>query len=270
MPIWHGRFGIGVDSVRLGLHRHQFGTDQQFAVSSSAAEVSGHMEESMSTDARPSALVHATEELLEEYTFGRICEPQLGWLEEHLLICPECQTALDDIDEYRIFMKAGLSSLESERQAAAGRLNSPVYPSSTARFLQFARPRIQVTRILLAAAVLLVLAGATVWRMQPPVAMAPLATIKLVAFRGGEGFIARAPAGRPLNLVFGKNNLAEDLSYRVEVVNSSGRRMWSGRVRIGDQDLSIRVDQPLEAGAYWVRLTSSAGQLLREFGLTVE
>jgi hypothetical protein len=41
------------------------------------------MEESMSSDARPSVLVHATEELLEEYSFGRIREPQLGWLEEH-------------------------------------------------------------------------------------------------------------------------------------------------------------------------------------------
>lgn len=237
----------------------------------------------MSPDARPSVLAHATEELLEEYTFGRVREPQLGRLEEHLLICPECQTALEDIDEYRSFMKAGLSSLESERQAAAGRLNSsaypvnspshpdsPSHPGSPARSFHFAWPRISVTRVLLVAAVLLVLAGTTVWRMQPPVAMAPAATIKLMAFRGGEGFVARAPSGRPLNLVFGRNNLAEGLSYRAEIVNSSGRRMWSGSVRIGDQDLSIRVDQPLRAGAYWVRLSSSGGQLLREFGLSVE
>jgi hypothetical protein len=127
-----------------------------------------------------------------------------------------------------------------------------------------------LTRVLLAAAVLLVLAGSTVWRMGSPVAMAPVATVKLIALRGGEGSGARAPSGRPLDLVFRRNNLAEDLSYRAEVVNSSGRSMWSGWVRIGDQDLSIRVDQPLEAGAYWVRLSSSAGQLLREFGLNVE
>ena len=174
-------------------------------------------------------------------------------------------------------MKAGLSSLESERQAAAGHpnssahpVNSPTYPGSPARSSHFAWPRLPVTRILLAAAALLVFAGATAWRMQPPVAMAPAATIKLIAYRGGEGFVANAPSGRPLNLVFGRNNLAEDLAYQAEVVNSSGRRMWGGRVRIGDQDLSIRVDQPLEAGAYWVRLSSSGGQLLREFGLNVE
>jgi len=57
----------------------------------------------MSTDARTSALAHATEELLEEFTFGRIHEPQLGWLEEHLLICAQCQSQLDDIEEYKIF-----------------------------------------------------------------------------------------------------------------------------------------------------------------------
>jgi hypothetical protein len=64
--------------------------------------------------------------------------------------------------------------------------------------------------------------------------------------------------------------LAADLSCRAEVVNSSGRQVWSGNVRIADQSLSIQVDGPLRAGAYWVRLYSSAGQLLREFGLRVE
>jgi hypothetical protein len=100
--------------------------------------------------------------------------------------------------------------------------------------------------------------------------MAPAATVKLIAFRGGEGSGARAPSGRRLNLVFGQNNLAEDLSYRAELVNSLGRRVWSGSVRIGEQDLSVRMDEPLQAGAYWVRLSSSSGQLLREFGLNVE
>jgi hypothetical protein len=235
------------------------------------------MEESMSADGRPSVLVHATEELLEEYTFGRIGEPQLGWLEEHLLICPECQSELDDIEEYKVFMKAGLASFERERQAAAGPLDSPAHPGvgrwSSLRkslSLRFALPRMLVTKNLLAAALLLVLTGITVaWRMQSPVAIAPVATVKLIALRGGEGDVARAPVGGPLDLVFDRMDLPADLSYRAEVVDSSGRQMWSGNVRIADQSLSIRVDGPLRAGAYWVRLYTSAGQLLREFGLSV-
>ena len=233
----------------------------------------------MSADGRPSVLVHATEELLEEYTFGRIGEPQLGWLEEHLLICPECQSELDDIEEYKVFMKAGLASFERERQAAAGPLDSPAHPDpgvgrwSSLRkslSLRFALPRMLVTKNLLAAALLLVLTGITVaWRMQSPVAIAPVATVKLIALRGAEGDVARAPAGGPLDLVFDRMDLPADLSYRAEVVDSSGRQMWSGNVRIADQSLSIRVDGPLRAGAYWVRLYTSAGQLLREFGLSV-
>ena len=233
----------------------------------------------MSTDARPSVLVHATEELLEEYSFGRIHEPQLGWLEEHLLICPQCQSELEDIEEYKIFMKAGLTAFENERQTAAGSLGSLARGSTVGAWFSlrralsfhFAWPGVPVTRSLLAAAVLLVVAGATVtWRgRSSPVAMAPVATIRLIALRGGEADVARAPSGRPLELVFGRTDLGADLSYRAELVDATGRQMWSGNVRIADQSLSIRMDGPLRAGAYWVRLYSSAGQLLREFGLRV-
>jgi hypothetical protein len=231
----------------------------------------------MSTDARPSVLVHATEELLEEYSFGRICEPQLGWLEEHLLICPQCQGELDGIEEYKLFMKAGLAAFESERKARAEPLGSSTGADSSVGFslrrvlsFHFAWPGIPVTRSFLAA-MLLVVAGTTAtWRTRlSPVPMAPVATIKLIALRGGEGDIARAPAGRNLELVFGRTDLHADLSYRAEVVNSSGRQVWSGNVRIAEQSLSIQVGAPLRAGAYWVRLYSSAGQLLREFGLSV-
>jgi hypothetical protein len=82
--------------------------------------------------------------------------------------------------------------------------------------------------------------------------------------------VARAPLDRPLDLVFDRTDLTADLSYRAEVVDSSGRQRWSGSVGIADQNLSIRVDKPLRAGAYWVRLYSSEGELLREFGLRVE
>jgi hypothetical protein len=231
----------------------------------------------MSSDARPAVLVHATEELLEEYSFGRICEPQLGWLEEHLLICSQCQSDLDDIEEYKIFMKAGLAAFESERLAGVASLNLPVHPDvpvgreSSRRnglWLGFALPRMPVAANLLAAGLLLALIGVTVWRMQSPVALAPAATIRLIALRGGED-VARAPSGRPLELVFDRSDLTPDLSYRAEIVDSLGRQMWSGGARIADENLSIGVDGPLQAGAYWVRLYSSAGQLLREFALNV-
>ena len=234
----------------------------------------------MSTDARPLVPVHATEELLEEYSFGRICEPELGWLEDHLLICPRCQSDLEEIEEYKVFMRAGLASFEADRLAAAGPVVLPARADSTvglwssvrkALSVYFPRHRLLGVEGLLAAALLFVGAGtAVILRMQSsPVAMAPVATIRLIALRGGEGDVARAPSGRPLELVFGRTDLAADLSYRAEVVDASGRQIWNGNVRIADQSLSMRVDGPLRAGAYWVRLYTSTGQLLREFGLRV-
>jgi hypothetical protein len=237
------------------------------------------MEESMSTDARPSALVHATEELLEEYSFGRIPEPQLGWLEEHLLVCPQCQSELEGVEEYKVFMKAGLASFESERLAAARPVAAPMlrdslfFPRPSVRRAlshYFGLPRASGAQTLLAAAVLLVLAStAVIWRIQHSPVGAQAATIRLIALRGGEGNIARAPAGRPLELVFGRSDLEADLSYRAELVDASGRDIWSGNVRIAGQSLSLRIDGPLRAGSYWVRLYSSSGELLREFGLRI-
>jgi hypothetical protein len=127
-----------------------------------------------------------------------------------------------------------------------------------------------VPKNLLAVVVLLVLAAAALsWRMQSSGPPASVATVKLIALRGGEGDVAHAPSGHPLDLVFDRMDLPGDFSYRAQVVHSSGRQVWSGNVRIADQSLSIQVDEPLRTGAYWVRLYSSAGQVLREFGLNV-
>jgi hypothetical protein len=202
-------------------------------------------------------------------------------VEEHLLICPECQSALDAIDEYKIFMKAGLASFEKERQAGSALGSALILetkPDPAARRMKipeaFLRhlmmPRMPMIEHFLAAALLFVIIGAAVaWRMQSPVLKAPIATVKLIALRGGEGFVARAPLERPLDLVFDRSDLLADVSYHAEVVNSSGRRMWTGRVQIDDRNFSIRLEQLLPAGEYWIRLYSSAGELLREFGLNV-
>jgi len=221
----------------------------------------------MSSDARPSVLVHATEELLEEYSFGRIYEPQLGPLEEHLLICAQCQLALSEIDEYASLMKAGLASFELERQCSGVPPRPPVRPAPSPGF---ALPQMIGSDLLLAMAFLLVLVGTAVaWRMQSSANSFPASTVTLIALRGGEGDVARAPSSRPLDLVFDRTDLPPDLSYRAEVVSSSGRQVWNGNVQIAEQSLTARVTNPLGAGVYWVRLYSSSGKLLREFGLNI-
>jgi hypothetical protein len=67
--------------------------------------------------------VHPTDDLLEEYFFGRIHEPALAALEEHLLICPICQPQFLAIDEYRVLMKSGI--VQFERKCKASFAHSP-------------------------------------------------------------------------------------------------------------------------------------------------
>jgi hypothetical protein len=119
-----------------------------------------------------------------------------------------------------------------------------------------------------AAAVMLVLAGVTLsWRAQPAPAAA---MVKLSALRGDDGDgAARAPFGHPLELTVDRTDLAPAVSYRLDVVSSSGRSLWSGAAQIAPQNLSARVKTRLAPGAYWVRLYSG-DRLRREFGLRIE
>ncbi len=202
----------------------------------------------MSLDTLPSVPVHPTEDLLEEYSFGRVWEPALAPLEEHLLDCTLCQDRLLAVDEYTALMKAGIAALEREREATR--------PSSALRnFLVrqwLLRYRSDVACWL---ASLLVLAG-----LQPSgeaVGVVPLPmTVKLTALRGGDGDgVARAPFGRPLELDVRSNGLAG----RVGLPSGSGQfhaatGCGAERRRSEPQSLSARVTARLAPGAYWVRL----------------
>jgi hypothetical protein len=42
---------------------------------------------------------HVPDEWLEEYSHGKLQEPRLGQVEEHLLICEECCQRLTNFDD---------------------------------------------------------------------------------------------------------------------------------------------------------------------------
>jgi hypothetical protein len=207
----------------------------------------------MSLDTLPSVPVHPTEDLLEEYSFGRVLEPALAPLEEHLLDCVLCQERLLAVDEYTALMKTGIVALG--REGAGHRA-----------FPRFAVPSVPA---MFAVAVMLVLAGVTIgWQL--PLSSAGAAAVQLTALRGGGGEgVAHAPFGRPLDLTVDRTDLPPALTYRLEVVNSGGRPLWSGAAHVAQESLSARVNTRLARGAYWVRLYSG-DQLRREFGLRIE
>lgn len=57
---------------------------------------------------------HISEDILEQYALGRLSDDASAPVEEHLLVCPTCQDALQEADEYIRAIKAAVSSLERE------------------------------------------------------------------------------------------------------------------------------------------------------------
>jgi hypothetical protein len=108
----------------------------------------------------------------------------------------------------------------------------------------------------------------------------PGQAVTLTTLRGGaSNGVAQARAGHPLDLSINVASLSASLPeagpYRLEVVDAAGEQCWIGAVtpvlsawsagRIG-----ARVNKPLGAGVYWVRLYAPSGKLLREFGLHLD
>ncbi len=188
---------------------------------------------------------HPTEDEFEEYVFDRLPEDEVNVFEEHLLICEECQHALSRATEYIQVMKAASAAYVADHSTASP--HKPQFHSESLR------------RNAAAAAVLLLmcLTALLSWRNPP----SDPTTIALEAYRaGGPSAMTQAPAGRPLDLQIDLKDLPPASGYRVEVVDTNGRRVWFGGT-------PARLTKGLPAGTYWIRLFAESGELLREFGL---
>ncbi len=183
---------------------------------------------------------HISDDRLEEYAFGRLCDPELSAVEEHLLVCEECQALLAGVDEWIGLMKeAGKSS------------GSPPPVAAPRRWGYVAA---------------LIAAGLAVFFLIPSKAVNS-EPVDLVAMRGPQ--MAHVHAGNAAELRIELPDLA-DGEYRIEVVDSLGRAVWTGAVRAEGRRIRVSEPKPLRAGVYWVRLYTSAGKLMREFGLESE
>lgn len=175
---------------------------------------------------------------MEEYAFGRLAPPQVAEFEEHLLVCEDCREALVQAEDYIRLMKAAMGKPE-----AAGARRRRIYG------------------YLAAGSVAAAVAVAVIPNHRTST---PPETVDLVAYRGVE--MAKVRAGRPARLRMKVPDLA-DAQYRVEVVNAAGALVWSGPAQAAGGLLDVLEPEALNSGVHWVRLYSSAGALLREFGL---
>ena len=145
------------------------------------------------------------------------------------------------------------------------------------------KPRLMTPMICATALGLTCVLGLHFLRREP---VQSAAAVPLSAFRGGgDRFVAHAPAQTPLDLeadiadLPGADSTGADLpgadppvvnAYRLEVVDVAGRRVWDQNIPVASATLSAHMPKGLRAGAYWVRLYSRAGDLLREFSLRLD
>jgi hypothetical protein len=201
---------------------------------------------------------HPDENVLEEYAFGRLDDARAAVLEEHILVCEHCQSALAETDDYIRLMKF-----------AATR------PSEIP-------PRRRGQRAAMAAGVL---TAASVAAFVPLKPHPPPAPATLASFDGGtpdrggtprlpaaEVLVNQAAVGHPLELSISTADVPRAAEYRLEVVTSTGKSIWNGRASPGNGRLSAHLAKSLRAGMYWVRLyalSAPRAKLLAEYGLQV-
>lgn len=190
---------------------------------------------------------HVEVEDLERYSIGFSSVAESAHIEEHLLTCERCQDRLRETDDY--VRAVQMASQQVRRQ-------EEVTERREWRFPAWFPPLVAV-----ACGLLLVVAALRLVR--PP---GPVVAVSLSALRGNGGGTGAA-AGRQLILHPDLTGLAESSSYRLEIVDESGRQVRQGK--LGRTQAGVAIPG-LGAGQYFVRVYLPAGELLREYGLKIQ
>ncbi|MBM3793625.1 MAG: zf-HC2 domain-containing protein [Acidobacteria bacterium] len=208
--------------------------------------------------------IHFDEDVIEAYAMGRLDPESAAGFEEHLLICPVCQSRLECTDNFvRAFRTAvhtraprRESATQSGREASGGNWWHQLHPSTLAWAAT-------------AAALAVILFGATPLKTGPSTD----AYASLAALRGsGSAVVAEVPVHRSLGLSLVTTALGAP-AYRLEIADAAGSSIWNAPslLAVRENRISATVTKSLSSGVYWVRLFDPAsGQLVREFGLRVK
>lgn len=193
---------------------------------------------------------HVDDEEIERYSMGAMPEAAIAPFEEHLLVCEPCQLRLAQTDAY----------VGAMRQASARLRTEPLKRGLP--WLRFPR----LIPALAGMAVAIVAAG--LWIGRPDMGEAHPFAVDLEATRGAA-IEARAPAGRWLLLRLDLANLPASSSYRLEMVDRFGSRIYQATVAAQGSRAGFMVPGT-QPGIYFVRLYRPPGELLREYGFEVE
>jgi hypothetical protein len=196
---------------------------------------------------------HLEELELEQYSMGKLEETRIEGFEEHFIACESCQERLLDMEVYVNAMRSVSPKLRHARPDFWRHL--------------FRRPRLAwLSTAGLSAAVV----AAGIWMLAPR-SRVEMASVTLQASRGVAGpSVAMAPFGRVLSLNADLTELPASPSYRLEVVDATGHRVWETVAEARNGKIEQPMTQALRGGQYYVRLyLPGGGPLLREFSLQV-
>jgi len=192
---------------------------------------------------------HPDGDALEQYSKGILPESEVGSVEEHLLLCEHCRQRLEETDSYHAAMRGAATELRSrERQRPAAQPAGWTW--------------LRLVPVLAGLAALVVVIGW--WSSSSDLAGPPFA-ISLEATRGAVD-AALAPADTWLLVRLDLAGLPDSVAYRLEMVNVIGNVAWQGSATAHNAKVETKIP-PAKPGTYFIRVYSSSGEVLREFGL---
>ena len=196
---------------------------------------------------------HIDEDHLERYARNMLSEEECRICEEHLLICEACRNALADITAFIAAMREAAQQLAS--------------PGAKPKRSPWWRPAVGPVW---AAAAIVLLAITPVSLHFLRVSGKQPAVPDDVYLQSRRGALAQPQAepGRPLLLDLDLSGLPEQQSYRIELADPKGQTIWSKVAPAQATDVRAQ-SAGLSSGAYFVRLYSLSGELLREYALRV-
>ncbi len=195
---------------------------------------------------------HLDPEDLGRYSMGTCPREETDRIEEHLLTCDGCQNRLRETDAYLLAMRTSSEQLRRDEKSRR--------EGKSAKRREWKIPVWFPVVATVACGIVLVVAAPRFTRSP-----GPAVAVSLTALRS-DGAGNSAPSGRELVLHPDLTGLAEDSSYRLEIVNQTGQTVRQGKLARAQNGIQVR---GLGAGLYFVRVYLPTGELLREYGLRI-
>jgi hypothetical protein len=255
----------------------------------SRAELKAVLEDFLA-GARQDLAPHPAPEELLAYRAGELPAPEQARVEDHLVACPHCLELLLDLERLSdpgFVGEHGITAAEkaADWQAVQARLAPREVPRRRMAAPFFASPR---PAYALAAALLVAVVGLSLRTLQlqrsvedlgRPQVNAPVVDLFPASqLRGGEGEVAvveLAPASRFFTLILSPKGSSDYAGYRLEILDSGGRAVWSAEGLEKDRHGSftlILARSFLEPGDYRLRLYGlggDTGKLIEELRMRI-